>query len=172
MQNILACWHRLVCITLAPLRHAQNAQALVKACASGQRVFRNVFLEWKEVTSGPSSRKQCALNYQVRLLRARSQLESLKRYRIITNDMVKEEYYRQAVRTIRQNHEIHVMKGSFRHWIVSRYRPYCDRLTEVSKGYENRLVGKVWTQMKAWLKERQVLRAAAGDVLGTDESGR
>lgn len=146
-QNVLQAWFAFTKAYLA-IFTTRRLQAEDLYAVNLQKLVRHMLGLWSSAAIGPRSRKQMKLRYAKRLQKARAKLESLKRYSVITSEMVKDEIYRQIIRDVRQRHEYHVFKMVFREMVANVYLPYKEKMETAKNHYGCRLVYKT---MNMWI---------------------
>ena len=107
LTRYMASWFRIALLNL-PLKRKRREE-VEKRFQRRQKIDMKLLLRgWLATATGPRSRKKLVENHLDRMLDARKRLESLQKYKVISNDMVHEEMSKHIVRTIRDRRVYHI----------------------------------------------------------------
>lgn len=112
LRRMLAGMRDVVLLNL-PSKMARLEETNYRFQKKQRNLLKFAYLSWKSAAIGPRSRKNIAADARARHNAARQRLETMKRFDIITQKMVHEEFIKDNIRQIRSRHPNYVLRRYF-----------------------------------------------------------
>ncbi|OQR92895.1 hypothetical protein THRCLA_08592 [Thraustotheca clavata] len=131
-----------------PQRRHRNQQVEQRFKSKMHAILTIMFGGWKTVAIGPRSRKRMVEAYRARYNKCRERLELLNRYRVISQEMVKEEVQKDTIRIIRERSIYHRLRMYFTLLRTRVWLPLRANITTADEHFHEFIVHKV---ISAWI---------------------
>ncbi|KDO24638.1 hypothetical protein SPRG_10171 [Saprolegnia parasitica CBS 223.65] len=149
--------HDVVVLT-RPVRRQRHQQVEARFRVKMAALLRSMFFGWKTVAIGPRSRKHVLEAYRGRYAKCRERLELLQRYRVISQEMVKDELQKDTIRIIRERSVYHKRRMYFRLLRDCVWLPLQANILKADTHFETSMVRKVATAWVAHFRNFQLER--------------